>query len=144
MSELGRRRITNNCDTAMDNANNILYCDQSNLEQGFTIPWKTQVKLAATYPLPCFGIVANASYQGLPGYTPGRTTYSINKATKYTTCPPSPFPSGPDLQARLQYELVGSGFRVQGSGFRVRNVRARDPVFFQPANPPRVYKSSPR
>jgi hypothetical protein len=77
------RRVANLCASAIDNPNNLLYCDQS--ESG--IPWKTQIKLSATSPLPWLGLAASVSYQGLPGYTLNRTTYTVTAATKYVTCP---------------------------------------------------------
>src|SRR5262249_45307218 len=50
------RTMSNSCSSAVDNPNNILYCDPANLGQGYEIPWKTQYKLAVTYPLPWFGL----------------------------------------------------------------------------------------
>jgi len=82
------RQLNNTCDTAAASPNSLLYCDQSNLGGGVTIPWKTQIKLAGSYPLPWWGLIVNGAYQGLPGYTEGATTYSVTKgSTKYTTCP---------------------------------------------------------
>jgi hypothetical protein len=82
------RQLNNNCDTAIQSPNSLLYCDQAALGDGTSIPWKTQIKLAATYPLPFWGLIINGSYQGLPGYTLGNTTYSIVKgSTRYTVCP---------------------------------------------------------
>ncbi len=82
------RTTGNNCDTAIQSPGNLLYCDSSNLGGGYTIPWKTQVKMSVTYPLPFWGISVNAAYQGLPGYTIAASTYSITKgSTRYTTCP---------------------------------------------------------
>jgi hypothetical protein len=77
------RRVANLCASAVDNPNNLLYCDQS--QSG--IPWKTQVKLSLSSPLPWYGLNVSASYQGLPGYTLARTTYTVNGATRYVTCP---------------------------------------------------------
>jgi hypothetical protein len=81
------RRIANLCASAVDNPNNLLYCDQS--KSG--IPWKTLIKLSGSSPLPWYGLNVSASYQGLPGYTAlttaPRTTWVVNAATKYVTCP---------------------------------------------------------
>src|SRR5262249_17770183 len=88
------RTINNTCSNAVDNPNTLLYCDTGNLPQGFTIPWKTQIKLSGTYPLPWYGIVFNGSYQGLPGYTLARTTYTVTATTKYTVCPASSVAAG--------------------------------------------------
>jgi hypothetical protein len=106
------RTITNNCDNAIDNPNSLLYCDQSNLEGGYTIPWKTQIKASATYPLPWFGLIANASYQGLPGYTLGQTTYSISSTSKYITCPGSSASAGCVPQATIYSAMVASSTSV--------------------------------
>jgi hypothetical protein len=82
------RQLNNSCSTGISNPNNLLYCNQAALGDGTTIPWKTQVKLAVTYPLPFWGLIVNGSYQGLPGYTLANTTYAITKgATRYTVCP---------------------------------------------------------
>ena len=84
------RTLNNNCDTAIADPNNLLYCDQANLGGGYTIPWKTQIKLAATYPLPWFGLAVNGSYQGLPGYTITATSFGslgVLKTSTYVTCP---------------------------------------------------------
>jgi len=81
------RTQTNNCDLGIDNPNQLLYCDTTSLGQGYTIPWKTQIKLSGTYPTPWWGLIANGSYQGLPGYNIARTTYTITKASTYVTCP---------------------------------------------------------
>jgi hypothetical protein len=77
------RRVLNLCSTAIDNPNNLPYCDQS--QSG--IPWKTQLKLAVTSPLPWWGVNISASLQGLPGYTLNRTTYTVNRTTRYVVCP---------------------------------------------------------
>jgi hypothetical protein len=77
------RTIQNTCSTAIDNPNNLLFCDQS--QNG--IPWATQIKLSATTPLPWFGLSASASYQGLPGYTLSRSTWTVTSSTRYITCP---------------------------------------------------------
>jgi hypothetical protein len=77
------RRIANACSNAIDNPNNLLYCDQS--ESG--IPWKTQIKLSVVSPLPWWGLNASASFQGLPGYTLARSTYTVSRTTRYVVCP---------------------------------------------------------
>jgi hypothetical protein len=82
------RTISKDCNTAIDGPGGLLYCDRGNLGSGYTIPWKTQIKVSGTYPLPWLGLIVNGSYQGLPGYNIGATSYSITKgSTKYTTCP---------------------------------------------------------
>jgi carboxypeptidase family protein/TonB-dependent receptor-like protein len=104
------RTIANSCNAAATNPNFLLtiggvnYCDQSNSG----IPWRTQFKLAGTFPLPWYGIVVSGSYQGLPGYILGTsalsaggstapnftsisgapyTVWSVTSSTRYTVCP---------------------------------------------------------
>ena len=103
------RTLSNDCDTAIASPSSLLYCDRSNLGGGYTIPWKTQIKLAGTYPLPWFGIIANGSYQGLPGYTLGSTTFNpsaagIAKTSTYVTCPATSAAAGcsADVRSSLQ------------------------------------------
>jgi hypothetical protein len=51
------------------NPNNLLYCDARNSH----IPFRTQLKLSGSYPLP-YGIQVSASFQSIPGYQLGCTT----------------------------------------------------------------------
>jgi hypothetical protein len=106
------RTLANNCDTAIDNPNNLLYCDTGNLGGGNTLPWKTQFKLAGTYPLPWLGIVANASFQALPGYLIGQTTYTVTAGTNYTTCPGNSAAAGCVVGAKIVPNLVSSSVSV--------------------------------
>src|SRR5439155_26809444 len=57
------RTIGNSCSAATHDPNLSLYCDQANSG----IPFETSVKLAATFPLPWYGITASGTYQGLAG-----------------------------------------------------------------------------
>src|SRR5262249_47111343 len=77
------KTLTNSCGTAIVNPDNLRYCDgtQNN------VPWRTQFKLSATYPLPWAGLIVNGSFSSLPGGIMGQTTYSVSKSTTYTTCP---------------------------------------------------------
>ena len=103
------RTIANTCNGAASNPNFLVtiggvnYCDQTNSG----IPWRTQFKLAGTFPLPWWGITTAASFQALPGYilgtsaltaggagAPNFTSYSgvasswtVTNATVYTVCP---------------------------------------------------------
>jgi hypothetical protein len=103
------RTVANTCAGAATNPNFLVtiggvnYCDQS--LSG--IPWRTQYKLAGTYPLPWYGIIVSGSYQGLPGYLIGTqaltaggagnpnftslsgvgSSMSVTSATKYAVCP---------------------------------------------------------
>jgi len=58
------RGISNTCSAAVTNPNILLFCDGA--KNG--IPWRTQFKLAGTYPLPWWGFVVSGSFQALPGY----------------------------------------------------------------------------
>lgn len=57
------RTLSNTCSAASTDPNLLAYCDQS--QSG--IPFSTSVKLAATYPLPWYGITVSGSFQGLAG-----------------------------------------------------------------------------
>ncbi len=52
------------------------YCDQTNSG----IPWRTQFKLAGTFPLPWWGITTAASFQALPGYILGTSALTAGGA----------------------------------------------------------------
>jgi hypothetical protein len=106
------RTLANNCDLGIDNPNNLLYCNLGSLEYGYTIPWKTQVKLSVSYPLPWFGIVANAGYQGLPGYTLARTTYTITNKSVYTTCPGNSVAAGCVVGAKIDPNMIATSLSV--------------------------------
>ena len=103
------RTIANTCAAAVTNPNFLItiggvsYCDQTNSG----IPWRTQFKLAGTYPLPWLGIVVSGSYQGLPGYLLGTqaltaggagapnftnisglgSSLTVTSSTRYAVCP---------------------------------------------------------
>ena len=106
------RTLNNNCGQAIDNPNNILYCDTSNLEFGQSIPWKTQLKASVTYPLPWLGLIANASFQGLPGYSIARTTYTVSAKTVYTVCPGNSAAAGCVVGKPIAPNLVSSSVSV--------------------------------
>jgi hypothetical protein len=103
------RGISNSCSAASTNPNFLLFCDGAKNR----IPWRTQFKLAGTYPLP-WGLQASGSFQALPGYLlsqPGPllplnqggfstttnpslnnpngagTVFTVNPTTRYTICP---------------------------------------------------------
>jgi hypothetical protein len=103
------RTIANTCSGAASNPNFLVtmggvnYCDQTNSG----IPWRTQFKLAGTYPLPWWGITTAASFQALPGYILGTSaltaggagapnftsysgvgsSYTVTPTTRYIVCP---------------------------------------------------------
>jgi hypothetical protein len=53
------------------NPNNLLYCDARNSN----IPFRTQLKLSGSYPLP-YGVQVSASFQSTPGYLLTATGFS--------------------------------------------------------------------
>jgi hypothetical protein len=73
------RTVANTCSAAATNPNFLNYCDQT--RSG--MPWRTQFKLAGTYPLPWFGVIVSGSYQGLPGYLLGTQALIGNTAARY-------------------------------------------------------------
>src|SRR5262245_31422730 len=103
------RTVANTCAAAATNPNFLItiggvnYCDQTNSG----IPWRTQFKLAGTYPLPWGGVVVSGSYQGLPGYLLGTqaltaggagnpnftsisglgSSLTVTSSTRYAVCP---------------------------------------------------------
>src|SRR3954462_14481473 len=103
------RTVTNTCAGASSNPNFLIniggvnYCDQANS----SMPWRTQYKLAGTFPLPWYGLQFAASFQALPGYLLGTqaltaggagvpnftsysgvaSSYTVTPTTRYVVCP---------------------------------------------------------
>jgi hypothetical protein len=103
------RTVANTCAGAATNPNFLVtiggvnYCDQANSG----MPWRTQFKLAGTFPLPWYGLQFAASFQALPGYLLGTqaltaggagapnftsysgvgSSYTVTPTTRYTVCP---------------------------------------------------------
>jgi hypothetical protein len=131
------RTIANTCSAAANNPNFLItiggtnYCDQS--LSG--IPWRTQFKLAGTYPLPWYGITVSGSYQGLPGYLLGTSAltaggagapnftsmsgigsaWTVTAATNYAVCPGNSASQGCVVGARVvpaTFGLVSSSLSV--------------------------------
>jgi len=96
------RSVANTCSAATTNPNLLNYCDQT--LSG--IPWRTQLKIAATYEIP-WGIRISGALQSLPGYVLGMqslqaggagapnlttvsglgTAYTVTPAIRYLVCP---------------------------------------------------------
>jgi len=70
------RNMANSCSSATTDPNRLIYCDQS--EYGTT--WRTQFKLAGTYPLP-YGFNVSGSLQLLPGYLLGSQALTAGFST---------------------------------------------------------------
>jgi len=97
------RIVANTCAAATTNPNVLNYCDQS--KSG--IPWRTQFKVAGTYPLRWWGLTVSGALQALPGYNLGTqaltqggagspnltavsgegTIFAVTPSTRYTVCP---------------------------------------------------------
>jgi Carboxypeptidase regulatory-like domain len=79
------RNLTVTCDDP-DNPNNDRFCDQRDTP----VPYRTQLKLAGTYPLRWGGIQIGASLQSYPGAVIGTsssasgTTWLLTNTTRYT------------------------------------------------------------
>jgi hypothetical protein len=125
------RTIANTCAAAASNPNFLLtvggvnFCDQNNSG----IPWRTQFKLAGTFPLPWYGITFATSFQALPGYILGAsalnaggagapvfTTYSgtastwtVTPTTNYVVCPGDSASRGCQVGARVVPAGINSG-----------------------------------
>jgi hypothetical protein len=111
------KTIANTCSAAATNPNFLNYCDQT--QSG--IPWRTQFKIAGTFPLPWYGIQVAGSFQALPGYllgtqaltaggagAPNFTSYSgvastwtVTTTTNYTVCPGNSASQGCVVGARV-------------------------------------------
>src|SRR5262249_18468536 len=93
-----------------------LYCDQT--KSG--IPWRTQFKVSATYPLPKWGIQVSGALQALPGYILGTqalanggtgspstlpdgagTIFAVAQSTVYAACPGTSAQNGCIVGARV-------------------------------------------
>jgi hypothetical protein len=102
------------------NPNNLLYCDAR--QSG--IPWRTQLKLAASYPLP-WGILVSGALQSLPGYILG-TTIPGNAGALTSQHPAGPghwdYDAG-DLVIWVPATNVGPTFRSGAA--RIKGVRHR-------------------
>jgi hypothetical protein len=131
------RTIANTCSAAANNPNFLVtmggvnYCDQTNSG----IPWRTGIKMLATYPLPWYGISVSGSYQGLPGYLLGTsaltaggagapnftqmsglgTAWTVTATTNYAVCPGNSASQGCVVGARVvpaSFGLVSSSLSV--------------------------------
>jgi hypothetical protein len=122
------RTVGNVCSSAATNPNLLNYCDQS--QSG--IPWRTQFKLAGTYPLPWWGVQFSGSFQALPGYLLGTqaltqggnatpnlvsvnglgSAWTVTPATTYSVCPGNSASSGCVVGARVVPGMNSASFSV--------------------------------
>jgi hypothetical protein len=110
------RTISNTCSAAATNPNLLNYCDQT--KSG--IPWRTQIKLVATYEVK-WGIRVSGALQSLPGYVLGTpalqaggagnpnltnvsglgTAWTVAPTTTYAVCPGNSAAQGCVVGARV-------------------------------------------
>ncbi len=122
------RTIANTCAAATTNPNILNYCDQS--KSG--IPWRTQFKVAGTYPLKWWGIVLSGSLQALPGYILGTqaltqggagapnltavsgesTIFAVVPTTRYTVCPGDSASNGCAVGALVVPGMISTSLNV--------------------------------
>jgi hypothetical protein len=125
------RTITNTCSAAVTNPNILLFCDGA--KNG--IPWRTQFKLAGTYPLPWWGLQVSGSFQALPGYILGTsplnqggfstttntslntpngasTVFTVTPSTRYTSCPGTSAAAGCVVGALVIPGMTQASFNV--------------------------------
>jgi hypothetical protein len=126
------RIVANVCTAATTNPNILNYCDQS--RSG--IPWRTQFKIAGTYPLPWWGVMVSGSYQALPGYlltatgatraltqggagAPNLTAvnglgsaWTVTPSTRYAVCPGNSAAQGCTVGALVVPGMIGSTLSV--------------------------------
>src|SRR5262249_11861277 len=66
------RELNVNC-TLPDNPNSLRFCDERNLEDGYSIPWRNNLKVAGSIPVK-YGITLSGSLQSTRGIAIGTTT----------------------------------------------------------------------
>jgi hypothetical protein len=105
------RELNVNC-TLPDNPNFTRFCDERHLEDGFSIPFRKNLRLAGSIPIP-YGITLSGSLQSNRGVAigtaPGSTTtppnsasFAVGATTRYPANCPAPCPAnavviGPSL-----------------------------------------------
>ncbi len=107
------RSLTKDCRVGLlQNPNSLRFCDQFNLEGGYTIPFATNVRLNVSYPV-YWGVTVSGSFQSNDGGAQA-VSYSIARTTRYPdgsatylaagvpvpACP-SPCPAGQIVNANL-------------------------------------------
>jgi hypothetical protein len=122
------RTVANVCSSAATNPSLLNYCDQS--QSG--IPWRTQMKLVATYPLPWWGVQVSGAFQALPGYLLGTqaltqggnatpnlvsvnglgSAWTVTPATTYLVCPGNSAAAGCVVGARVVPGMNSASFSV--------------------------------
>jgi hypothetical protein len=97
------RELNVNC-TQPDNPNFTRFCDERHLEDGFTIPFRKNLRLAGSMPIK-YGLTVSGSLQSNRGVAigtaPGSTTtppnsasFAVGATTRYPANCPAPCPAG--------------------------------------------------
>jgi hypothetical protein len=101
------RELNVNC-TTPDNPNFLRFCDERHLEDGFTMPWRKNLRLAGSIPV-AFGIVLSGSLQSNRGVAigtapagigstsqtpPNAASFAVGATTRYPSNCPAPCPAG--------------------------------------------------
>jgi len=97
------RELNVNC-TLPDNPNFTRFCDERHLEDGFSIPFRKNLRLAGSIPI-AYGITLSGSLQSNRGVAigtaPGSTTtppnsasFAVGPTTRYPANCPAPCPAG--------------------------------------------------
>ena len=119
-----QRIVTEHCDD-LDDPNNLRFCDRGNLPSDYnSLPWRSDLKLAGSYPLP-YDIQVSANFTSMPGRNKGDLVrideilpinWNISRGTRYTAagCAGRPCTAGelviPDMQlGSLVVPLVPAG-----------------------------------
>ncbi len=81
----GTATSTNNCTVGQQQNPNLLrFCDEFNLEDGTTVPYSTNIKLNASYPVPWQGLILSAVLQSIDdGGLAQSYTLARTPATRY-------------------------------------------------------------
>ena len=94
-------RFRERCDEP-DNPNLLRFCDDSDLPDGFSVPFQGQLKLSLSLPLK-WGFQASLSYQNNPGTNDlnnattkdtGSASWLLSRTTRYAADCPAPCPAG--------------------------------------------------
>ena len=88
-----QRIVTEHCDD-LDDPNNLRFCDRGNLPSDYnSLPWRSDLKLAGSYPLP-YDIQVSANFTSMPGRNKGDLVrideilpinWNISRGTRYTS-----------------------------------------------------------
>jgi hypothetical protein len=85
------RELNVNC-TAPDNPNSLRFCDQTNLEEGYSVPFRKTLKLAGSIPIP-WGFTLSAALQSnvVGGHA---NSLEFTSTTNYPASCAAPCPAG--------------------------------------------------